>query len=173
MTMRCRRVISHLNAYADGELTQKSRRTIRNHLAGCETCRKRLEDIHGLEAVLTGTLPVPPVPDGFTAGVLAAAQNRIRPAAAPRRILPSIITAGFRWIAEISAPMRIAACVTVLLAVAAGWSLNGGRLTGGGMRDEPNENLYGIEWFDPAPPGSIGSSYIAVTTGIYGQVKGQ
>lgn len=171
--MRCRGVISRLNAYADGELTKKSRRTVKDHLDVCEACRKRLEDTCGLEVVLNDTLHVPPVPDAFAAGVLQAARKRSTPVTVPQRTSPSMILNLFRWIAQFSAPMRIAACVTVLLAVVVGWSLDGGWLAREGMRGEPAENLYGLEWFAPAPPGSIGSIYIAMADQPYEKGSGQ
>lgn len=63
--------------------------------------------------------------------------------------------------------MRIAACVTMLLAFVVGLSLNGRQLTGVGMSGEAGKSLYGLEWFEPTPPGSIGSVYIAMATQPY------
>lgn len=171
--MRCRKIISCLNAYADDELAEKKRLSVKVHLAGCEACRKRLENIRGLEAALNDTLHVPSVPHGFAVEVLEAARKRSTSGLTPQRTYPFTILNPLRWIANFSAPMRVAAGVTVLLAVVLGWSLDGEWMTGKALHAERNENLYGVEWFDPAPPDSIGSIYIAMTTPIYEQGNGQ
>jgi len=159
--MRCSKVISCLNAYTDSELPGKKHHAVKEHIAGCEACRRRLEDIHGLEGLLDDALHVPPVPDGFAARIMAEARRR-QSAGIPERHSPSPVWNPLQWIAVLSAPMRLAACATVLLAVIVGWSIGGGQPTKGAMGSGPEKNLYGIEWFDPAPPGSIGSIYITM-----------
>jgi len=66
------------------------------------------------------------------------------------------------WIAELSAPMRLAAGATVLLAIVAGLSLDGTNVTGRNILIEQGNGLYELEWFAPVPPGSIGSIYVAM-----------
>ena len=169
--MKCGKIISYLNAYADGELPEKQRLSVKEHLADCEACQKRFEDIRRLDGLLNGALLVPPVPDGFASRVMMEARRKRRPEATLQRPLQPIVWNPLRWIAELSAPMRIAACVTMLLAFVIGLSMDGGRLTRGGRNSEPGKNLYGFEWFEPAPPGSIGSIYIAMTTQAYEERK--
>ncbi len=159
--MRCRKIISYLHAYADGELTEKRRLAVKVHLAACESCRGRLEEIRGIGVRLQGTLPVPPVPDGLAVQIMAEARKR-QPTGTPERPLPLPAWNPLEWIAELSAPMRIAACVTFLLALVAGLSLDGRGVTGRDVHIEPGRNLSGLEWFDSAPPGSIASIYVAM-----------
>ncbi|HEB69931.1 MAG TPA: hypothetical protein ENI88_09980 [Desulfobulbus sp.] len=63
--------------------------------------------------------------------------------------------------------MRLTVCTTMVLALAAGLFLNGGQVTRPDMNIEPGDTLYGLEWFDPAPPGSISSIYIAMAEQSY------
>jgi len=170
--MKCRKIISHLNAYVDGELPERRRRTVEAHLAGCESCQKRFEEIRDLAELFEGTLPVPPVPDGFAARIMAKARRR-QPVAIPGS--PSLLSAWnpLRWIAGLSAPMRLAACATVLLALVVGLSLDGRNITRRNVLAEPGKDLYGLAWFAPAPPGSIGSIYIAMADQPYERGSGQ
>ncbi len=165
--MRCRKVISCLNAYVDGELPERQCSIVENHLATCEVCPGRLEEIRGIGELLQGTLPVPPVPDGLAARIMAEARRR-QPTEIPGRRSP---LPGWnplqQWIAGLSAPMRLAAGATVLLALVMGWSLDGKWPAREGLNREPGRNLYGLEWFAPALPGSIGSVYIAMTDEDY------
>ncbi len=164
--MRCRKAVYFLNAYADGELTGKRQRLVKDHLASCQSCRMRLEEIRGLQGVLKDSLLVPPLPDGLSARIMAEARrSRSRCVSESDPLFPAWNP--LLWIAELSASMRVTACATVLLALGAGLFLNGGQVTGPEMSIEPGDTLYGLEWFDPAPPGSISSIYIAMTEQSY------
>lgn len=164
--MRCRKIISCLNAYVDGELSERQRPIVEAHLATCEVCQGRLEDIRGIDELFQGTIPVPHVPDGFAAQIMAEARKR-QPTGIPGRRSP------LPWIGGLSAPMRLAACATVLLAVVMGWSLDGKWPAQEGLNREQGRNLYGLEWFAPVPPGSIGSFYIAMADQPYEKGSGQ
>lgn len=164
--MRCRKVVCSLNAYADDELTGKRQRLVKDHLAACESCRIKLKEIRSLEGVLKNSLQVPPVPEGLVARTMAEARRRqSRLASENDPLVPDWNP--LLWIAELSASMRLTVCATVLLALVAGLFLNGGQVTGLDMSIEPGDNLYGLEWFDPAPPGSISSIYIAMAEQSY------
>jgi len=165
--LSCIRYRNWLGAFLDGELKHRESEAIAVHVAKCAACQKRLEDIRGLEEVLHGTLLVPPLSDGLAARVMREAREKRRSEVVPARPFPPIGWKSLRWIAELSAPMRIAACVTMLLAFVVGLSLNGRQLTGVGMSGEAGKSLYGLEWFEPTPPGSIGSVYIAMATRPY------
>jgi len=170
--MKCRKIISYLNAYVDGELPERRRRTVEAHLAVCESCRGRVEDIRGMDELFQGTLPVPPVPDGLAARIMAEARRR-QPVAIPGSPSPLPAWNPLRWIAGLSAPMRLAACATVLLAIVVGLSLDGRGVTRRNVFPEQGKDLYGLEWFAPAPPGSIGSIYIAMADQPYKRGSGQ
>ncbi|NOZ84888.1 MAG: hypothetical protein GXP49_01230 [Deltaproteobacteria bacterium] len=170
--MKCKKIISCLNAYVDDELPERRRRTVEAHLAVCESCRGRVEDIRRMDELFRGTLPVPPVPDGLTARIMAEARRR-QPVAIPGS--PSTLPAWnpLRWIAGLSAPMKLAACATVFLAFVLGMTLDGGNVTRRKMPIEQGKDLYGLEWFAPVPPGSIGSIYIAMADQPYERGSGQ
>jgi len=170
--MRCRKTTSYLNAYVDGEVPERLRRTVESHLAVCESCRGRLEEIRQVDELFQGSLPVPPVPDGFAARIMAEARRRQR-AEISERSSPLPAWNPLQWIAGLSAPMRLAACATVLLALITGLSLYGGPFSGQNVIIEPERNLYGFEWFAAVPPGSIGSIYIAMADQPHEQGRGQ
>ena len=56
--MKCRKVIHYLNAYAYGELTGKRCRAVEAHLAGCDFCRERFEEIRGAVIALVRGLAI-------------------------------------------------------------------------------------------------------------------
>ncbi len=170
--MRCKKIISKLGAYVDGELPERLFRKVESHLASCKTCRQELEEIRGMDELLQGSLPVPPVPEGLSARIVAGARRRGE-AGAPRMRFPHPAWNPVQWAFELSASMRFAAAVTVLLALATGFMLDGGGVGGSGVSTEPSKDLYGLEWFDPAPPGSIGSIYMAVADQLYEEGNGE
>ena len=159
--MRCRRIISYLNAYVDGELPGRRRRIVETHLAECGSCRVRLEEILGIDALFEGALPVPPVPDGLAARIMAEARRR-QPVKVP--VSPSLLPVWslLQLMDGFSAPLRLAACATVLLALVTGLALDGTRVIGRNVLMEQGKELYGLEWFAPVPPNSIGSIYLAM-----------
>jgi len=170
--MRCKRIVSYLNAYVDGELPEGLRRLVESHLAACESCGGRLEEIQGMDVLLDGSLPVPPVPDGLAARIMAEAQRR-QLASAPKRRFSPLAWNPVQWVVDLSAPMRLAAGVTVLLALVAGLSLDGRGVAERVARVEPGRNLSGLEWFNPTPPGSIASIYVAMAEQPYEKGTGQ
>ncbi len=163
--MRCKKILSCLNAYVDGEVPESLRRIVESHLAACESCRGRLEEIRGIDELFQGPFPVPPVPAGFAARIMAEARRR-QPMEIPERHSPLPALNPLQWIAELSAPMRLATCATVLLALVAGLSL-GRDVTRRNVLIEQVKGLYGLEWFAPVPPGSIGSIYIAMANQLH------
>jgi len=164
--MRCEKLTSCLDAYVDGELSGRRRRVVEAHLAGCESCRGRLEKIRGLAELFEGTFSVPPVPDGFAARIMAEARKR-RPVEIPGRLSPLPAWNPLRWMEGLSISMRLAACASVLLAIVVGLTLDGRNVTRRNAFVDQGKDLYGLEWFAPAPPGSIGSIYIAMADQPY------
>lgn len=159
--MKCRQVISSLNAYVDGELTGKRHHGVQEHLVLCASCRKRLNEIRVMEELLHDTLQVPPVPDGLAARIMIKARRKQAGniQAGHSRVAPWNLV---QWVAGLSASMRFSACATALMALVTVLFLNQGLRTGPVMGIEAGESTYGLEWFDPIPPGSIGSVYIAM-----------
>ncbi len=154
--MSCKKIISNLNAYADGELSARRHRLTKAHLDNCAACRNRLEEMERLGAILAAGLPVPPVPPMLAARVMAAARKET---ADGRFFWPFINP--LVWFREFSAPMRLAVSAATILAFVCGLSLNSGSNNAMINRSGAN-NLYGLEWFGANPPGSIGAAYIAM-----------
>ena len=170
--MKCRKIISYLNAYVDGELSERRRRAVEAHLTGCGPCRGRLEEIRALAGLFEDTLPVPPVPDGLAARIMREARRtqRVKIPAGPS---PFPAWNPLRWIAGLSAPMRLAACATVILAIVLGLSVGGKNVTRQNVFAQQGKDLYGLEWFAAVPPGSIGSIYLAMADQPHKKGSGQ
>jgi hypothetical protein len=113
-----------LSAFADGETTESERETIAAHLAGCEACRDRLDDLRLLDRVAADE-PVPPVPADFVSRLRERLDAERAPAAAlaaPRipapletarwgRGLPlaaaaSLVVAALLWLLRLEPPQR-------------------------------------------------------------------
>ena len=159
--MKCRKIISYLSAYSDGELSENLRHVVDAHLSHCKSCRAKLKEIQGIDALFEDTLPVPPVPEGFARRVMAEAHSRhLLKKSESRR--PRLRWSPMQWVTGLSAPMRLAAAVTVLLAFVTGFALEGTMVMDRDGFIQSGQELYGFEWFAPDPPDSISSIYIAM-----------
>jgi len=158
--MNCKKVLSRLQAYVDGEVPAKLRGEIEEHLGACPLCRSEAERIRKVGDVLD-SLSVPPLPEGFSARVMAEARRRAPLATQKRSFLP-LEWRPLRWLLDLSAPMRVAACAAVLLACLLGMFMSK-ELSLHQERQAPVaelEPLDGFEWFSPTPPASLGSVYL-------------
>ncbi len=155
--MDCKKTIRYLGAYMDGELSEKRHALVKEHLASCESCRRHLEEMLELEAILKESLPVPPLPEGLTQRIMAEARESL--SAKPQR---SPHWWPVEWIYGLSAPMKAAAVVAVMLALLIGISIDGRWMPVGHSSGQATDNLYGLEWFEPSPPSSITSVYISM-----------
>jgi anti-sigma factor RsiW len=88
--MNCEQVKAWLLAYLDGEVTDRQRREIEAHLAGCPTCAAEMEELATLQADLSTVvgaareaIHLPPAAEARVAARLERAQPR-RPLAALR-----------------------------------------------------------------------------------------
>ena len=161
MSMKCKKIAACLNAYVDGELSEKMSRGIEAHLTTCEVCRSRLEDIKRIDELFKTNLPVPPVPDRLAGRIMAEARKRksIRISKRDSRLREM---SPFNWFVRLSTPMKLAASVTIILSFATGFLLNRGLFIEQKVRIATDKDIYGFEWFAPAPPDSISSIYIAM-----------
>jgi anti-sigma factor RsiW len=164
--MNCKKVLSRLHAYLDGELPAKLMREMDEHLGVCPSCRSQTERIRQMDDMLD-SLTVPPLPEEFAARIIAEARRRALPLPENRPLL-GIDWLPLRLLADLTVPMRLAACAMVLLACLLGMFMSRDLSLSGSPRTTvaDAENLDGFEWFSPTPPASLGTAYLtlALTT---------
>ena len=164
--MNCKKVLSHLHAYIDGEAPARLMREMEEHLGICPSCRSQVERIRQVDDMLD-SMTVPPLPQRFSARVMAEARRRALPELGKRPLL-GLDWMPLRWFADLTVPMRLAACAMVLLACLLGMFMSRDLSLSGIARTTvvEGENLDGFEWFSPTPPTSLGSAYLtlALTT---------
>ena len=162
--MRCKKVLSHLNAYADHELSSSLSCKIDDHLHCCRMCQIEFDQIQHVEGFLN-TLNVPPVPQEFAARVMIEARKRALPGAEKKSFFA---WDGFslQWLSELSMPVRLAACTTILLAFFLGMTMSREiSLSGNHQTTASREaGLEGFEWFSPAPPESLEHTYMILAS---------
>lgn len=164
--MNCKKVLSRLHAYVDGEMPAKRMREMDEHLGVCPACRGQIERIRRVGDILN-SLAVPPLPGDFAARVMEEARRRA-PLVKEKKFFFPLDWQPLQWLLDLSGPMRLAACTMVLLACLLGMfmskelSLSGNHQTAAAEA----ENLEGFEWFSPTPPASLASAYLvlALTT---------
>jgi anti-sigma factor RsiW len=162
--MKCRKILSRLNAYADRELAKERRHEVEDHLDHCQACRAQFERIRQVEDLLD-TIAIPAVPEGLAARVMVQARSKA-PFTTARKPLFAADWLRLRWFTALPTPMRLVACALVLLAFFLGVtmsrevSLSGSRLT----TEARVESLEGLEWFSPTPPDSLESSYLSLAS---------
>lgn len=149
--MLCRDVREKLTALAAGELPADLRRGVLAHCAGCPPCRRALENIDLLAAVLI-RLEDPPVPPGFLSRLLEAAREK-----------PDEVRRPLAWWRSASPALRAAAALFLIAGLAGGIALGrppappAGR-TDAGSRSDPIET-YQLDYLGEAPAGSLADSY--------------
>jgi|WetSurMetagenome_2_1015567.scaffolds.fasta_scaffold38636_2 anti-sigma factor RsiW len=160
--MNCKEILSRLHAYVDGELPARLMREMEEHLGVCPSCRSQVERIRQMDNMLD-SMSVPPLPEGFSARVMAEARKRALPVP-EKRPLMGLDWMPLRWFADLTLPMRLAACATVLLACLLGMLMSRDLSLSGSPRTTvvEAENLDGFEWFSPTPPASLGSAYLTL-----------
>jgi anti-sigma factor RsiW len=163
--MNCKKVLSRLHAYLDGELPAKLMCEMEEHFSACPSCRGQVERIRQMSELLD-SLTVPPLPQEFAARVMAEARRRAPLAKDEKTLLPP----GWqplRWLLDLSLPMSLAACAMFLLACLLGMFMSRDlSMSGSNSRTAVTEaeNLDGFEWFSPTPPASLGSAYLALAS---------
>jgi len=159
--MNCKKVLSRLHAYLDGEVPAKLLLQIEEHLSSCPSCRSQFERIHQVQDMVEG-LSVPTLPQEFAARVMLKAQREV-PFAKRKSLFP-LDWQPFQWLLDLSAPMRLAACAVVFLACLLGISMSKELSLSGYPQNlvAQTENIDGFEWFSSTPPASLGSAYLAL-----------
>ena len=132
--MRPEPKLEELSAYLDHELPGAQRQEVESHLAGCETCRRRLESLRQTVHAVK-ELPSEVPPRAFTIPPQRAQRSRLTPAG---------------WTAGLAA----AAVLGLVVAVAINSSHGGGLPSGAGINSAASRNVPG---YAPAPNGATGS----------------
>jgi anti-sigma factor RsiW len=162
--MNCKQVLARLHAYVDGEIPAGLMRGIEEHLDVCPSCRGQVERIRQVGTILD-SLSIPPLPSEFAARVLAEARRRT-PLVKEKKAFFPLEWQPLRWLFDLSVSMRLAACAMVLLACLLGMLMSKEVSMSGNHQTlvAEAENLDGFEWFDPTPPASLGSAYLALAS---------
>jgi len=164
--MKCKKILSHLDAYADHELPLSQNREIEDHLKCCGMCRIAFEQILQVEGFLDA-LDVLPVPQAFAACVMAEAREKALPGAEKK---PFFAWDWFwlQWLKELPVPVRLAACTMVLLAFFLGVTMSREiSLSGSRQATTSGEaGMEGFEWFSPAPPESLQHTYMILASSL-------
>jgi anti-sigma factor RsiW len=160
--MNCKKVLSKLNAYVDGELPDKRRCKMEAHFSMCRVCREQLEELEQVGERLD-FLEVPSIPSGFASRVTARAGNRQISSSPGKMPFPFANWQPLRWFGELSIPMRAAAFGVIILALLLG-AFMGKEITSptGQQTMAGAQNMDELEWFGSTPPTSIGSAYLTL-----------
>ena len=157
--LSCIRYRNRLNAYLDGELNARKSKSVAAHVTKCKACRAALEEIRGIAPVLQ-TLSVPPVPAYLADRVIALARVNATRSREPFMWIP------LKWWQTVSAPVRLAACATVLLAFFLGMTMSREISLAGSRRAAASgeAGMEGLEWFSQAPPESLERTYMILAS---------
>ena len=158
--MNCKKALSHLNRYLDGELSNRQKDQVESHLRDCEACCKQFDTLRRVEGILD-VLSVPPVPHGLASRVMAEAQKRRAFSEGKVNAFWPLQWRPLKWFVAISTPMRLAACGLIVFACMLGALMSQEVFVS--QKVAADIELSEIKWFDPVPPGSVGSAYLMVT----------
>ncbi|MBI5593771.1 MAG: zf-HC2 domain-containing protein [Deltaproteobacteria bacterium] len=162
--MRCKKVLFHLSAYADHELSGNLSREIEDHLQDCGGCRIAFEQIQQVDGFLSA-LDALPVPLEFADRVMSEARKRILPVAEKKSFL-AWDRFSLQLLLELSMPVRLAACTAVLLAFFLGMTMSREISLSGSRQAAASREagMEGFEWFSPAPPESLEHTYMILAS---------
>lgn len=163
MKMDCTRFKKRLHGYVDGAVPPALQAAMQTHAASCPTCRREVESLTQIGAVLRAAAPLSPVPEGFSGRVMARAAARKTPA--PLRLaawLPS-----FAWWQEMARPTRAAAAAVLVFGLALGavmgWDLNRNGASALPPAAKPDAlAAYNLDYLAEAPAGSLAQVVMAL-----------
>jgi anti-sigma factor RsiW len=100
--MECNRAGGLLSRLLDAALGPFARLRVRRHVAGCEACAAKLEELRAMQAAIRTNLPYHRAPPGLAARIGAALEREAPPASAvavsrPRLHWPAFGQAGTGW----------------------------------------------------------------------------
>lgn len=103
-----------IELYFYGELTGSERIALERHLATCAECRRALEELAVIRAVLEARPDVSSPPDGDWSGFMARLEEAVRAEAAPSLLRSAPATAAFRGHHSIASALAMAALVVLV-----------------------------------------------------------
>ena len=163
MRMDCQHFAKHLHAYVDGAVQPEMGAAMQAHAASCPSCRRQVEALTQLGAVLRTAAPNSPVPEGFAGRVMARAVAQKAPA--PLRLLPWLPS--FDWWQEMAGPARAAAAAVLIAGLALGavmgWDANRNGRTPSPVATQPDAlAAYNLDYLAEASDGSLAQVVMAL-----------
>ncbi|MGD8787003.1 MAG: zf-HC2 domain-containing protein [Phycisphaerales bacterium] len=171
--MNCEQVRKKLNAYMDAELPEETIEKITTHLEKCQDCSGAITRLQSLTSVLE-EVSTPEVPKGFTARVLACANERSKSTKSMQRKHAFV----FQWYGPKFLTARTAAAAAVLI-----FGLVIGGLMGLDIWQSPNiqsggesqmtqvepTDIYNLDYLTDAPKGSLADAYLTLAFATNGR----
>ena len=156
---RCGLARRRLNAFIDGELSQRDRLFVSRHIERCSRCRGALDEIAMLEPLLRES-DIPDIPERLIGAVMYEAGKRVHAMPTGRLLRFEL------------AFSRAAVAAALILGIAAG-SLLGWNTVREATMSPANRDSGGVDIvaanrldvFSAAPYGSIESAFIPIETG--------
>jgi anti-sigma factor RsiW len=144
--MKCSKAHKLISSYIDGELPERDMKTLEGHMKDCHECREELEESKELHDLFANA-------DKFKA-----------PYGFHTRVMANISSGKIRGSSRIPVFLRLAEGFMIIVVIALG-VLSGSFLIKGYMPDKAREVMasLSLDVFDPAPPGSMGGAYLAMT----------
>jgi anti-sigma factor RsiW len=163
MKMDCETFAKHLHAYVDNAVAPAIRAVMLAHSASCPACRREVESLAQLGAVLRAAAPIPPVPEGFAARVMARAAEQ--KAQAPLRLVA--LFPRFAWWEDLARPARAAAAAVLVAGLALGavmgWDANRNGRSPSSVATQPDAlAAYNLDYLAEAPAGSLAQVVMAL-----------
>lgn len=144
--MKCSKAHKLISPYVDGELAERDIESLEDHLKVCHKCRTEFEEGRVLHHLFANS-------DKFKA-----------PYGFHTRVMANISSGKIRGSSKIPFFVRFAEGFVIIVVIALG-ILSGSFLTKGYMPDKARDIMasLSLDVFDPAPPGSLGGVYLAMT----------
>lgn len=144
--MNCSMAHKLISPYIDGELAELDIKTLEGHMKVCHKCRAEFEESRELHNLFVNA-------DGFKA-----------PYGFHMRVMANISSGKAKGISRIPVFAMLAEAVVIIMVIALG-VLSGSFLIKGYIPDKARDVMasLSLDVFDPAPPGSLGGAYLAMT----------
>jgi anti-sigma factor RsiW len=159
--MNCEQILGLLSPYLDDEIMPSLREEMTRHIDSCATCRQALAQLGEIDGRLRHA-PIPEVPEGLAARVLARARERIerrgRGAAGVGTVL--------QWWTTQTTALRLAVAAALILGLVTGlWMGKDFTVDPTPAADEPGPSaLYNLDFLTDAPSGSLAQAYLTLTS---------